>query len=127
MQRRSFIKNATAGAAVAAIAAPAIGQAQAQVRWRLASSFPKALDTIYGAAEVFSKQVGAATGGRFQVSVHAAGELMPAFGVVDARATGHCRVRAHGAVLLLRQGRNVRDGLRDTVWIELAPDDGLDV
>ena len=57
MQRRSFIKNATAGAAVAAIAAPAIGQAQAQVRWRLASSFPKALDTIYGAAEVFSRQV----------------------------------------------------------------------
>jgi TRAP-type mannitol/chloroaromatic compound transport system substrate-binding protein len=59
-------------------------QAQASVRWRLASSFPKALDTIYGAAEVFSKQVAAATGGKFQVSVHAAGELVPAFGVVDA-------------------------------------------
>ncbi|HZA96620.1 MAG TPA: TRAP transporter substrate-binding protein [Burkholderiaceae bacterium] len=92
MQRRSFIKNATAGAAVAAIAAPAIGQGQAQVRWRLASSFPKALDTIYGAAETFSKQVSAATGGRFQVSVHAAGELMPAFGVVDGvqQATVEC-------------------------------------
>ncbi len=92
MQRRSFMRNAAAGAAVATIAAPAIGQGQAQVRWRLASSFPKALDTIYGAAEVFSKQVSAATGGRFQISVHAAGELMPAFGVVDGiqQATIEC-------------------------------------
>jgi TRAP-type mannitol/chloroaromatic compound transport system substrate-binding protein len=85
MQRRSFIGRAAAGAAAAAaVAAPAVVQAQASVRWRLASSFPKALDTIYGAAEVFSKQVAAATGGKFQVSVHAAGELVPAFGVVDA-------------------------------------------
>ena len=87
MERRSFIRKATVGAAATAVvaAAPAVhAQAQAQVRWRLASSFPKALDTIYGAAEVFSKQVSAATSGRFQISVHAAGELVPAFGVVDA-------------------------------------------
>ncbi len=93
MQRRSFLTKATAGAAVATIAAPAVVKAQtAQVRWRLASSFPKALDTIFGAAEVFSKQVSAATGGRFQISVHAAGELMPAFGVVDGvqQATVEC-------------------------------------
>jgi TRAP-type mannitol/chloroaromatic compound transport system substrate-binding protein len=87
MQRRSFIHKATLGAAATAatVAVPVVhAQAQPQVRWRLASSFPKALDTIYGAAEVFSKQVSSATGGRFQVSVHAAGELVPAFGVVDA-------------------------------------------
>lgn len=92
MQRRSFLKNATAGAAVATLAAPAVVNAQAQVRWRMASSFPKALDTIYGASEVFAKQVSAATGGRFQISVHAAGELMPAFGVVDGvqQATVEC-------------------------------------
>jgi len=94
MQRRSFITKATAGAAaVATIAAPAVVKAQtAQVRWRMASSFPKALDTIYGAAEVFAKQVSAATGGRFQISVHAAGELMPAFGIVDGvqQATVEC-------------------------------------
>jgi TRAP-type mannitol/chloroaromatic compound transport system substrate-binding protein len=58
-------------------------QAQAQIRWRLASSFPKALDTIYGAAEVFSKKVAEMTGGKFQISVHPGGELMPALGVVD--------------------------------------------
>lgn len=85
MQRRSFITKATAGAGAvaAAVAAPAV-HAQPQVRWRLASSFPKSLDTIYGAAEVFSKAVSDATGGRFQISVHPAGELVPPFGVVDA-------------------------------------------
>ena len=62
--------------------------AQAAVRWRLASSFPKALDTIFGAAEVFAKQVKAMSGGKFEISVHAAGELMPAFGVVDGVQQG---------------------------------------
>ena len=89
MQRRKFLARATAGAAAAAaVTAPAIVQAQATVRWRLASSFPKSLDTIYGAADVFSKQVSAATGGKFTVSVHAAGELMPAFGVLDGVQNG---------------------------------------
>jgi TRAP-type mannitol/chloroaromatic compound transport system substrate-binding protein len=89
MQRRSFLGRAAAGAAAAAaVAAPAVVHAQATVRWRLASSFPKSLDTIYGAADVFSKQVAAATGGKFTVSVHAAGELMPAFGVVDGIQNG---------------------------------------
>jgi TRAP-type mannitol/chloroaromatic compound transport system substrate-binding protein len=93
MQRRKFLKGAGASAAAAAaIAAPTVVGAQPQVRWRLASSFPKALDTIYGASEVFARLVGACTGGRFQVSVHAAGELVPAFGVVDAvqNATVEC-------------------------------------
>ena len=93
MERRSFIRNATVGAAATAtvVAAPAV-RAQAAVRWRLASSFPKALDTIYGAAEVFSKSVSDATGGKFQISVHPGGELVPPFGVVDAvqNATVEC-------------------------------------
>jgi len=58
------------------------------VRWRLASSFPKSLDTIFGGAEVLAKRLQEITSGRFQISVHAAGELMPAFGVVDALQNG---------------------------------------
>jgi TRAP-type mannitol/chloroaromatic compound transport system substrate-binding protein len=73
---------------LAAGAAPAIVQAQAQLRWRLASSFPKSLDTIFGAADVFAKKVSEMTGGKFQISVHAGGELMPAFGVVDGVQNG---------------------------------------
>ncbi len=83
MERRSFVSGAGLAGVLATGMAPAIVHAQANIRWRLASSFPKSLDTIYGAAEVFAKKVGEMSGGKFQISVHAAGELMPAFGVVD--------------------------------------------
>jgi TRAP-type mannitol/chloroaromatic compound transport system substrate-binding protein len=83
MERRSFIRHAGIGGVLAAGIAPA-AHAQAAIRWRLASSFPKSLDTIYGAAEVFAKQVGAMSGGKFQITVAAPGEIVPAFGVVDA-------------------------------------------
>ena len=95
MDRRSLIKNAGIAGVLAAGVAPAV-HAQAAIRWRLASSFPKSLDTIFGAAEVFSQQVKAMTGGKFEISVHAAGELMPAFGVVDGVQQGTVEV-AHTA------------------------------
>ena len=87
MDRRSILKNAGIAGVLAAGVAPAV-HAQAAIRWRLASSFPKALDTIYGAAEIFSKQVSAMTGGRFQITVAAPGEIVPAFGVDDAVRNG---------------------------------------
>ncbi len=83
MQRRSFVHGAGIAGVLAAGTAPAIVHAQTAIRWRLASSFPRSLDTIFGAAETFAKSVGAMSGGKFQISVHAGGELMPAFGVVD--------------------------------------------
>jgi TRAP-type mannitol/chloroaromatic compound transport system substrate-binding protein len=87
MDRRSLIKNAGLAGVLAAGVAPAV-HAQAAIRWRLASSFPKALDTIFGAADIFAKSVKAMSGGKFEISVHAAGELMPAFGVVDGVQQG---------------------------------------
>src|SRR6201988_2363024 len=86
MERRSFIKNTGLAGILAAGSAPAFAQAPAQpeVKWRLASSFPKSLDTIYGGAEVISKRVAAVTGGKFQIQVFARGEIVPPFGVVDA-------------------------------------------
>ena len=58
MDRRSFLKSAAvASEGTTALAAPAIAQNQPEVKWRLTSSFPKSLDTIYGAAETFSKYV----------------------------------------------------------------------
>ena len=83
MERRSFVRSAGLAGVLAAGAAPAIVHAQATIRWRLASSFPKSLDSIYGASETMSKFVKDMTGGKFEISTHAAGELMPAFGVVD--------------------------------------------
>ena len=87
MDRRSIIKHTGLAGVLAAGIAPA-AHAQAAVRWRLASSFPKSLDTIFGSAEKFASTVKALSGGKFEVSVHAAGELMPAFGVVDAIQNG---------------------------------------
>jgi len=88
MERRKFLKSAGAGLAAGAAVMPTLSRAQAaampEVKWRLASSFPKSLDTIYGAAEQMSKRVAAATGGKFQIQVFAGGEIVPAFGVVDA-------------------------------------------
>jgi TRAP-type mannitol/chloroaromatic compound transport system substrate-binding protein len=82
MDRRLFVGGAGLAGVLASGVAPAV-HAQAAIRWRLASSFPKSLDTIFGAAEDMSGYVKAATGGKFEISVAAAGELMPAFGVVD--------------------------------------------
>ena len=95
MDRRSVIKNAGIAGILAAGAAPA-AHAQATVRWRLSSSFPKALDTIHGAADVFAKAVKDMTGGKFEISVHAAGEITPPFGVVDAVQQGSIEI-AHTA------------------------------
>jgi TRAP-type mannitol/chloroaromatic compound transport system substrate-binding protein len=83
MERRSFVRGAGLVGVLAAGAAPAIVHAQTNLRWRLASSFPRSLDTIYGGAEVFAKKVSELSSGKFQISVHAGGELMPPFGVVD--------------------------------------------
>ena len=87
MDRRSLIKNAGIAGVLAAGVAPAV-HAQPALRWRVASSFPKSLDTIYGAAEVFAQKVRQLSGGKFEISVHAGGELMPPFGVVDGVEKG---------------------------------------
>jgi len=88
MNRRSVLQQAGLAGILAAGVAPAVHAQGANVRWRLASSFPKSLDTIYGSAEMFARTVKALSGGKFEISVHAAGELMPAFGVVDAIQNG---------------------------------------
>jgi TRAP-type mannitol/chloroaromatic compound transport system substrate-binding protein len=87
MDRRSVIRQAGIVGVLAAGAAPAV-HAQAAIRWRLASSFPKSLDTLYGACETVARKVGELSGGKFTITTHAPGELMPAFGVVDAVQNG---------------------------------------
>ena len=84
MERRSFLKKAATATAVGAVSAPALAQSQPTINWRLASSFPKSLDTIYGAAEVLSKRVSELTGGKFNIRVFAGGEIVPALQVMDA-------------------------------------------
>jgi len=87
MNRRTLIKRAGLAGILAASAAPAV-HAQTRVRWRLAASFPKSLDVMYGNPETFSRVLKTMSGGLFEVSIHAAGELMPAYSVVDGLQNG---------------------------------------
>jgi len=87
MKRRHFLQAAGIAAATA-VAKPAIAQAAPELRWRLTSSFPKSLDTIYTAAEIFSKAVAEATDNKFQIQVFSAGEIVPAIAAADAVQNG---------------------------------------
>src|ERR1700736_2712881 len=88
MKRRDFLKVSTAGAAVAAVASPAIAQSSPEIKWRMTSSFPKSLDTIYGGADQLSKYVAEMTDNKFQIQVFAAGEIVPGLQALDATSNG---------------------------------------
>ena len=97
MERRRFIKRTalgtTAGALLGGCAgnsgnAPQVISSQPNLRWRLASSFSRSLDTIYGAADVMSNRVSALTDGRFVIRVYPAGEIVPAFEVLESVQKG---------------------------------------
>lgn len=86
MQRRSFLKKASVGAVAgtAAVAAPVFAQDAPTLNWRLASSFPRSLDTLFGGSEQFAKYVNESTNGKFNVRLFPAGEIVPPLQVLDA-------------------------------------------
>ncbi len=86
MSRRSFLSTAATGGVI--LGAPAIISAQPSVRWRMPSSFPKNLDTLYGSAETIAKYVTTMTNGKFTITAHAAGEIVPGLQVLDAVQAG---------------------------------------
>lgn len=82
--RRQFLTSLGVGAGAVSIAKPAIAQLMPNIKWRLTASWPRSLDTLYGACEVSAKRVAEITDNRFQIQVFAAGEIVPALEVLDA-------------------------------------------
>ncbi len=94
----------------------------------LAASWPKSLDTLYRRCRVLAKRVAEATDGKFQIQVFAGGEIVPPLQVLDAVQNGTVEMRPYRALLLFRQGSDLR--LRhcsDPVRHEHAPAECLDV
>tara|TARA_Y100001968_G_scaffold277389_1_gene272209 strand:- start:209 stop:1327 length:1119 start_codon:yes stop_codon:yes gene_type:complete len=59
-----------------------------KIKWRMATSWPYSLDTIYGGAEIISERVKELSGGNFQIKPYAGGELVPGLEVLDAVQRG---------------------------------------
>ncbi|WP_420347459.1 TRAP transporter substrate-binding protein [Pelagibius sp.] len=89
MKRRAFLKAGGAGAAAAAagtLAAPAI--AQGTMQWKMVTAWPKNLPGPGVAAQLLADRITALSGGRIEVELFAAGELVPGRGVFDAVSEG---------------------------------------
>jgi TRAP-type mannitol/chloroaromatic compound transport system substrate-binding protein len=88
MDRRKLIASSAAATAAMALAAPAVAQSAPVIKWRLTSSFPRNLDTVFGIAEVFARNVGEATDGKFQIQAFPAGEIVPGLQAADKVSDG---------------------------------------
>lgn len=89
MKRRQFVKAGLAGAATvsaATITAPVI--AQDVRKWKLVTAWPKNLPGPGVAAQMLADRITALSGGRIEVKLYAAGELVPGPGVFDAVSEG---------------------------------------
>src|SRR5437016_13883745 len=89
MKRREFLKTAGVGATASALAAPAIAQSMPEVKWRLAASWPKSLDTLFGGCEYFARRIAEITDNKFKIKVFASVELGPGLKVPAGVRNGY--------------------------------------
>ena len=93
MKRRQFFGAATAAAATT-LAMPAI--AQDVINWRMVTTWPKNFPGLGVGAARLAERIGKASGGRLNITVYSAGELVPALGALDAVIDGSAEM-SHGA------------------------------
>jgi TRAP-type mannitol/chloroaromatic compound transport system substrate-binding protein len=88
LKRRQFLTAGVTALAAGTIAKPALAQSPPEIKWRLTSSFPRVLDTIFGTAQTFAKYMAEATDNRFQIQTFPAGEIVPGLQALDSVQTG---------------------------------------
>jgi len=131
MNRRGFLGKAAAVAGGAALTACAPGEQAAvggesagvitgpRVQWRMASSFPRSLDTLFGQTELIAERVSALTEGRFTIRTYPAGELVPGLEVMDAVQQG--TIQSAQTVSYYFSGKNSAFVLDSTMPFGLTP------
>ena len=126
MKRRDFLKVTGIGAAGAAtLAAPAIAQSMPEIKWRMTTSWPKSLDTLYGGAEMMAKVVAEATDNKFQIQTFAGRRNRSRPAGARCRAERHRRDGTYRVLLLFRQGSDFHLRLVGAVRTQRAPQPGL--
>ncbi|WP_354689634.1 TRAP transporter substrate-binding protein [Lentibacter algarum] len=86
MDRRKFLASVGVGTAAAALASPAIAQDKRQ--WKMVTAWPKNLPGPGVAAQTLADRITTLSGGRIEVKLFPAGELVPGRGVFDAVSEG---------------------------------------
>jgi TRAP-type mannitol/chloroaromatic compound transport system substrate-binding protein len=117
--RRGLTSGAALGLA-SAVAAPALAQSDKR-RWRMVTSWPKRLPGPGMSAERVAERIGALSGGRIEITVSAAGEIVPAFEVLDAVGTGVAEM-GHTAAFYW-QGKEPAAAFFTTVPFGLLPNE----
>jgi TRAP-type mannitol/chloroaromatic compound transport system substrate-binding protein len=115
-------RNFTIGMGIAAglVAAPAIARAQMQ-KWRMVTSWPKRLPGPGMSAERIAERIRALSGGKLDIAVYAAGEVVPAFEVLDAVGSGVAEM-GHTAAFYW-QGKEPATAFFTTVPFGLTPNE----
>ena len=96
MKRRDFIKGFGAGTALAGIGATRLGHAATKIKWKMVTTWPKNFPGLGTGANNLAKLITEMSGGRLEVKVYGAKELVPAFEVFDAVSRGTAEM-GHGA------------------------------
>jgi TRAP-type mannitol/chloroaromatic compound transport system substrate-binding protein len=118
LTRRNLVGAGAAG--TLALAVPRVARAQA-LRWRMVTSWPKRLPGPGMSAERVAERIAALSGGRLQIHVHAAGEVVPAFEVLDAVGSGVAEI-GHTAAFYW-QGKQPAAAFYTTVPFGLTPNE----
>ncbi|MDP2178257.1 TRAP transporter substrate-binding protein [Methylicorpusculum sp.] len=100
MKRRNFIKSAgiaSLAAGAVSISAPRAAMAQAEFNWKMVTTWPKNFPVLGTNANLLAGLIGEMSGGRIQVKVYGAAEMVPAFEVFDAVSKGTAELGHSGA------------------------------